>query len=399
MSSFTKQQLPPPDQRWRRSPFLALPLTLLLLLWIGPAISPAALGAAPPAPADRPVLALQDDLELAGLVTAAETSLRIMAGRDQERVYHLCGRDYTLGQLRQGLERLLQVARQAADGEELTAWLAENVTFCRQSSPRWPLHAMLTGYYEPEVAASLERDQKFRYPLYAPPPDLVRIDGREGRLVDGELQPYWSRAEIEGGNLLAGHELVYLADPLQAFILHVQGSGRVRLPDGRVLPVLYAAKSGRQYRSIGRLLLDEGRLPPEEADLPGIISYLRQHPDQLERVLHHNESFIFFRLGEPETPGPLGSFGLPLTAGRSVAVDQARYPPGIPAYLAGIRPLTAANGELSGWRPFGRVVFNHDSGSAIRGPGRVDLFWGHGGYAETAAGLTRHPAEFFLLLP
>ncbi|HET98346.1 MAG TPA: transglycosylase [Desulfurivibrio alkaliphilus] len=346
-----------------------------------------------------PTWPLEDDLQLMGLVEAAENSRQIMARRDGTSVFELCGQSYTLDQLRQGLENFTAAARQAADAAELTAHVRENFRLCRSGGEERSGLAFLTGYYAPEVAGSLEPGPEFPYPLYSPPPDLTRIDGREGRLVEGRLQPYWSRAQIENGNLLAGHELVYLADPLDAFVLHVQGSGWVRFPDGTRRPLLYAAKSGREYRSIGRLLVSEGRLSREEADLPGILRYLRAHPEQLRRVLHHNESYIFFRWGKEDAPGPLGSFGLPLTAGRSLAMDQTHYPPGVPAYLAGTKPLAEPDGTISGWQPFGRFVFNQDSGSAIVGRGRIDLFWGGDRSAEIAAGVTRHPAELFLLLP
>lgn len=349
--------------------------------------------------ASSPSLPLTDDLPLEGLIAAVETSLEIMARRDGETSYTLCGNDYTLGQLRRGLQAFLAAARRAGTGQELADYVENNFTLCRSAGDRWPGMAFLTGYYEPELTGNLEKDQRFRHPLYSPPPDLVKRHGREGRLKDGEVVPYWSRAEIENQNLLAGHELVYLDDPLAAFVLHIQGSGRIRLPDGSVRPIQYAARSGREYCSIGRLLVKEGRLTLEQADMPGIISYLRRHPEEISRVLHHNESYIFFRWGRQNEPGPLGSFGLPLTPGRSLALDQNYYPPGIPAYLAGTRAEINENQELAGWRSFGRFVFNQDSGSAIRGRGRADLFWGGDPGAALAAGVTRHPAELFLLLP
>lgn len=379
------------------APVLLLCLGMILLAGPNPATGSLASQPAP-AEAEAPPL-LEDDLNLAGLISAAETSLRIMAGRDGAALFTLCGREYTLARLRLGLEDFTAAARRAANPAELAAYVAENYILCPSGGEPWAGRAFLTGYYAPELAGSLEKSERYRYPLYAPPPDLVRRDGQAGRLVAGRLEPYWSRAEIENGNLLAGHELVYLKDPLAVFSLHVQGSGRIRLPDGSQRPVGYAAKSGREYRSIGRLLVAEGRLSLADADWPGIQRYLRAHPEELTRVLHHNESYIFFRWGRPDEPGPLGSFGLPLTAGRSLALDQAHYPPGMPAYLAGTKPEITPDDEIAAWRPFGRFVFNQDSGSAIRGPGRADLFWGSDRAAEIAAGVTRHPADLFLLLP
>lgn len=341
-----------------------------------------------------------DDLKLQGLVTAAEISLRIMGGRDDQRRYQFCGRSYTLAELRQSLTAFTAAARAAADPAELAAYVEQNFVFCPQAGPgEQDQRAFLTGYFEPEVAGSLEPDEQYRYPLYAPPADLVTSKGRTGRLQDGRLEPYWSRRQIEEQDLLAGKELVYLADPLEAFVLHVQGSGRVRLPDGQIRPVLYAAKSGREYRSIGRLLIEEGELSREDADLPGILAYLRQNPEEIKRVLHHNQSYIFFRLGEPGEPAPLGSFGRPLTAGRSLALDQQYYPPGALTWLAAEKPRFNDEGTVTDWQPMGRFAFNQDSGSAIQGRGRVDLFWGHDDYAARAAGVSRHRADLYLLLP
>ena len=174
----------------------------------------------------------------------------------------------------------------------------------------------------------MRRQAPFLYPLYRVPTDLVNRDGKVGRLEHGELVPYWTRAEIEEGNLLSGLELVYLDDPVAAFILQVQGSGRVRLRDGSIRPILFGAKNGRPYRSIGRFLVDRGEMRLEEVTLPAIIAYLEAHPDQRREILNHNESFVFFRWGEEGRPGPLGNLGEPLTAGRSVALDREYYPPG-----------------------------------------------------------------------
>lgn len=370
---------------------------MVLLLLLGAGWAPAAADR-PTLPA--PTLPVEDDLELAGLATAAEISLEIMARRDGTATYRFCDREYTLAQLTKAQAELLTAARQATDPAELLTFVQEHFLFCHSAGGQQPGRAFLTGYYEPELTGRLEPDDRFRYPLYQPPPDLVRHQGAEGRWQGDDFVPYWSRAEIEKQDLLAGRELVYLDDPLAAFVLHVQGSGRVRLPDGTIRPVQYAARSGREYRSIGQLLVAEGKLTLEEADLPGILSYLREQPEEeVRRVLHHNESYIFFRWGDQDDPRPLGSFGLPLTAGRSAALDQNYYPPGVPAYLAAVRPLLDEEGEIDGWRPFGRLIFNQDSGSAIRGQGRIDLYWGEDRYAAVAAGVTRHPAEFFLLLP
>jgi len=350
-------------------PLLA-PLLLFLLLTATPAQA-------------NPQGPISDDLELAGLREAISQSLLILARQPPERVYTVCGDSYPVAALADSLRALAETVAEAGDSAALDRLLRERFHFCPAGGPEG---LFLTGYYQPEVRGSLTPDQTFRYPLHAPPPDWDKRG------------PYPSRAEIEKNNLLAGLELVWLDDPLAAFVLHVQGSGRVRLPDGTVRAIRYAAKNNRPYRSIGRLLVDEGALTREEADLPAILAWLRANPDQQARVLRHNESYIFFRWAEgPETP-PVGSFGVALTAGRSLALDQKYYPPGIPAWLAANKPIVDENGKIVGWQPFGRLVFNQDSGSAIVGPGRADLFWGSDRYAAIAAGVTRHPAQFHLLL-
>ena len=366
---------------------------------------------------------LADDMPLAGLIQAAETSRAIMEPLDDTSRFLLCGREYTPSRLRLGLNKLISAARRSSSSNDLTSLILEDFHLCPFPGPITSLgykpastqpsgsgseksapsshsgNIFLTGYFEPLVRGRLEPDESYRYPLYRPPSDLVRRQGRTGRMVDGRLLPYWSRAEIEEGVLPAGNELVYLADPFEVFTIHVQGSARIELPDGAIRPIQYAARNGHPYKSIGRLLVKEGRLSLEEADMPGIRRYLRNHPEQLERVLRHNFSYIFFRWGKGGKNGPDGSFGFPLTAGRSLALDQNHYPPGATGYLLGVKPTIDEKGEIVAWQPFGRVVFNQDSGSAIKGLKRADIFWGSDRHAEIAAGATRHPATLYLLLP
>ncbi|MDH3393537.1 MAG: MltA domain-containing protein, partial [Desulfobulbaceae bacterium] len=217
------------------------------------------------------------------------------------------------------------------------------------------------------------------------------------RMRNGKVVPYWSRREIERSAKLKGLELVYLADPMDCFTLHVQGSGRIRLPDGTVRRVHFAAKNGRPYRSIGRLLVDEGKMSLEEVTMPSIRAYLAAHPKEVARVLQHNDSFIFFRWGG-KAKTPAGSLGEPLTAGRSVALDQSRYPAAALGYLLSEKPLVNRSGQITGWLPMSRYILNQDSGSAIKGARRLDLFWGGDRYAEIAAGNMKHPGQLYFLI-
>lgn len=348
-------------------------------------------------------LTMQDDLDFAGLQPAIAQSLHLLERLPPARQYSLCGEQYSVDWLKRSLREFSTVVSRARTAGEVQRAVAAGFLLCRASGEKKAGRILLTGYFEPLLTGSLTPDERYRYPLYRRPPDLesrVTEKGREwGRLVNGQLLPYWSRQEIEQNQLLKGLELLYLDDPLAVFVLQVQGSGQVALPDGSFRRVQYAAKSGRPYRSIGKLLVDEGALKPANVDLPAIIRYLRQLPaPERARILHHNESYVFFRWGNDGDAGPHGSFGVPLTAGRSVALDQQCFPPGALAYLRSRKPRVNGQGEIIGWEPFSRFVLNQDSGSAIVGSGRADLFWGGGEYAETAAGAAKHPAELLFLI-
>ncbi len=266
----------------------------------------------------------------------------------------------------------------------------------------------ITGYYEPLLEGSRTRTPRFTVPLHRRPDDLLTVDlasvypelaGRRvrGRLVDTangkRVVPYWSREELATGARLAGAELLWVDDPIEAFFLHVQGSGRVRLPDGSVVRVGYADVNGHPYRSIGRWLVERGELALDEASMQGIQAWARANPQRLDELLNQNPSYVFFRelpLGDPNA-GPLGALNVALTAGYSVAVDPQFVPLGAPVVIATQHPATNA--------PLVRLVLAQDTGGAIRGPLRFDLFWGTGREAGAIAGRQRHDASAWILVP
>lgn len=265
----------------------------------------------------------------------------------------------------------------------------------------------LTGYYEPEVEASLTRDDRFRFPLYRPPQDLVKVDdvsrpvGLDAyfrfaqRRADGMLDEYPDRARIEAGYLEGrGLEIAYLDNPVDAFFIHIQGSARLRLADGRRLRVSYAAKTGHPFTAIGRILVNEGELTLTEADMDGIRAWLAAHPDKVRALLDRNRSFIFFREAavEDESLGPVAAAKVPLTPMASIAVDRELHTFGTPFFISA--PDLVLEGE-----PFQRLMIAQDTGSAILGPARADIFVGSGFEAGRAAGRVRHPGDFYALLP
>jgi len=266
---------------------------------------------------------------------------------------------------------------------------------------------LFTGYYEPLLDGSPVPDDRFRHPVYRLPDDLVTVDlglfdpeleGRRiaGRLDGRRLVPYPDRAGIEDGALAGrGLELLWVDDPVALFFLHIQGSGRVRLPDGRLVRIGYAGQNGHPYRAIGRDLVELGELAREEVSLFSIRDWLRAHPERAPEIMARNRSYVFFReLGEvAEDEGPIGSMGVPLEPGRSLAVDRRFLPLGVPLWLDTTVP------DPEGERPFRRLVVAQDTGGAIRGVVRGDIFFGSGPEAEFRAGHMKHPGRLFLLLP
>lgn len=267
---------------------------------------------------------------------------------------------------------------------------------------------LLTGYYEPILKGSRTRSDAYPVPLYRQPDDLVKVHDDAsrghrngelvaGRMVDGQLEAYFTRGEIEGGALDGrGLEFVFLADPIDAYFLHIQGSGRVQFEDGSEMPVGFAAKNGLPYTSIGRVLIDAGAIPEAEMSLDRLRHWLEENPERMANVMHRNESFIFFQehadAGVPGL-GPVGSLGVSLTAGRSLAVDTSFHALGTPIFV------TSDAIKHHGENGFHRLMVAQDVGSAIRGPERGDIFWGTGDEAGKLAGETVHQGNFFVLLP
>ena len=268
---------------------------------------------------------------------------------------------------------------------------------------------LITGYFEPLLRGSRTPDTRFRFPLYAVPDDLITVElgalypalaGQRvrGRLLGRRLVPYFTRAQIESGVPgLRGRELVWVDDRLDAFFLEIQGSGRVVLPDGSVLRLGYADQNGHAYRAIGRVLVERGELALEEVSMQRIRRWAQDNPQRVGELLHANPSHVFFRelpaaADAAETPsGPPGSLGVPLTPLRSIAIDPRAVMLGAPVWLATRDPIDDS--------PIERLTFAQDTGGAIVGAIRADLFWGFGADAGERAGRMRSRGRMWVLLP
>ena len=261
---------------------------------------------------------------------------------------------------------------------------------------------LFTGYYEPELRGAWRPNATYRFPIYGRPKDLVSIDlgafrdewkGQRlaGQLSKNKLTPYPTRADIDGGALKGKQlELVWVDSAIEAFFLHIQGSGRVVFPDGSAVRIGYAGRNGHRYTPIGRELVAMNALKPEQVSLQTIQAWLSANPLAGRDLMEKNKAYIFFRIIDGE--GPVGAQGVALTPGRSLAVDRKHFPLGVPIWLATTEPGKAK-------KPLRRLVIAQDTGSAIKGPVRGDLFIGFGSAAGAVAGRMKQPGVYYLLLP
>jgi len=291
---------------------------------------------------------------------------------------------------------------------------AARAFFEREFTPHRVVHAspegLLTGYYEPVLEGSRTPTEQFSTPIYKRPADLVNLvhEAQRGAKADQltharktakGTEPYSTRAEIEAGALEGQNlELMYLADPVDTFFMHIQGSGRIRLTDGTTVRVHYDGKNGHPYTSIGRYLIDQGILAADKISLGALRRWLRNDPDRGRHVMHQNASFVFFReLAGDEASGPLGVLSIPLVAGRSLAVDAGVHAIGTPVNVSS--PALTHATQTTKKDGFHRLMVAHDVGSAIRGPERGDIYFGSGDAAGRLAGVTKHPGNFYVLRP
>ncbi len=274
------------------------------------------------------------------------------------------------------------------------------------TNPDTTTSGLVTGYYEPLLRGSRSRSATFSQPLLGVPPDLLSIELADvlpelknmrlrGRLQGNKVIPYYSRADITAREKdFADRVLLWVDDAVEFFFLQIQGSGRVRLPDGKLVRIAYADQNGHPYQSVGRVLIERGELKSEQASMQGIQAWARANPAKLSEVLNANPSYVFFRevpAKGNENEGPQGALGVPLTAERSIAVDPRNVPLGAPVFLSTTQPNTSI--------PLRRLMLAQDTGGAIRGVVRADFFWGFGPEAGAQAGRMKQSGQMWVLLP
>ncbi len=349
-----------------------------------------------------------DDFDFMGLERGIDQSIVYLQALPPDREFEF-GRDrYTAAHLLLSLQRFRDAVRNRPSGADLQKFIRAFYWVYQSTGRDQKGEVLFTGYYEPVLKGRRVAGPDYRYPIYGRPEDLLSIDlgafaekyrGEKiiGRVQGGGVVPYYERRDIDEAGALYGKApvLAWVSDPVELFFLHIQGSGRVVFEDGQSLVIGYDSSNGRPYRSIGQLLIEEGRISREEMSMQRIREYLNQHPGDMARVLNHNPSYIFFKI----TPdGPLGSLNVQLTPGRSMALDRKIFPPSALTFVATQKPLSDGMGQISSWVECRRFMLNQDTGGAITGAGRADLFWGSGPYAELAAGHLKHTGKLYFLV-
>ncbi len=350
-----------------------------------------------------------DDMVFDGLDNSIRESLSYLKKLPKDREFWFGDDSYTTQHMILSLEYFLHFLETNPSKDGLNKFITSNFLVYKSKGRKKTKDVLFTGYYEPILDGSEKQSPEYPFPVFPRPDDLAMIDlslfnsrfkGEKpiiGRVTDDQrIVPYYERREITE-NLLFGKvkPLAYVKDRVDLFFLEIQGSGKIYLDGGNPINVHYHASNGRPYKSIGALLIKEGKILKEEMSMQKIRSYLHDYPEEIDDILNYNESFVFFKL---EDDGPFGCLGVKVTPGRSIALERRIFPAAAICYMESQKPLVDGESEIQSWQDFSRFVLNQDTGGAIKGPGRADLFWGNGPYAEIAAGYMQHPGHLYFLV-
>ncbi len=349
-----------------------------------------------------------DDMLYDGLEHSILKSIEYLKKISSDRPFKFGDDYFTASHMIRSFEYFLSFIQTKPSKKDLNYFIKSNYLVYQSTGRDGREEVFFTGYYEPLFQGRLNQDAEYKIPILTIPDDLIKIDlspfsekykGEKitGRLTDRTVVPYYDRREISHTEVLEGksRQLAWLKDPVDLFFLQIQGSGRICLDNGDTINVHYHATNGQPYRSIGKLLIDTDKIPRSEMSMQKIREYLNDHPEEIEDVLNYNPSYVFFKI---EEDGPLGCLNVKLTPGRSIALDKLIFPLPSLAFIETKKPLVNADGQIHEWTDFNRFVSSQDTGGAIRGPGRADLFWGNGKYARIAAGHMQHTGKLYFLV-
>ncbi|MCP5050952.1 MAG: murein transglycosylase A, partial [bacterium] len=360
-------------------------------------------------PVSAPVI--EDIRDVGYLVQAIDSSLRYFEKKDPEAAVAFGKEWVPVNRIQESLLDFKTKLQEYGLTEIFFNYIRQNYRFYRSGAKE----TLFTGYYEADLNGSLTQSETYRYPLYGKPDDLHRIElsqfyffkrykglpsvlrGKMSEKKPGTIVPYHSREEIDGQQKLAGRglEIVWIDNPIDVFFLQIQGSGIVQLDTGGTMRVNYAESNGHPYYAIGKWLLQRNILTYENMSMQSIRGYLETHPENIDEIFNTNPSYVFFRVVEE---GPIGSIGVPLTAFRSIATDRRLFPKGALCFIDTQLPVFDDQNNVKEWKPFRGFVLNQDTGGAIRGAGRVDLFTGYGEQSRLTAGHMKEMGSFYFLV-
>lgn len=410
------------------SPLVLVPLILLAILgwWIFTRIDKAPKSApvvpkpeitAENALIEVPTPTLSDDIAESkaaeSLIAALESSAtyyRRLVSVDADTLFSFGKTQVSAKQMLESVEDLVHAVTRYGVGAELFSYIANNFQFFRANTEQ----VLFTGYFQAQLSGARESSEKYPYPLYATPKNLQIIELSKFPITlpegvklppilrartdeRGKIVPFFSRDEIDYSAAIksSAEVLAWVDDPIDAFFLQIQGSGVVTFEDGSTLNLGYDQSNGHPYRSIGRVLIERGFLTRENTTMQSIKEVLRQNPEIVRDVFNFNPSYVFFRKTEP---GAFGNINVKLTPYRSIATDVALFPKGAPALINTEKPVLGSDGTIAGWERITRLVVNQDTGGAIKGPARVDLFTGYGPEAELVAGHMKQSGELWFFV-
>jgi peptidoglycan lytic transglycosylase A len=351
----------------------------------------------------------KDSLSFKGLSGSLEQSLKYYNKLPKTRTFSFGKTVYSVDHLIKSLEDFSAFLDNKPSDTEIEQYIKEKYSVYKTTGGS-EAKVLFTGYYEPTYKGSLKKTKEFSVPLYTIPDDLLKIDlsqfsdkfkGESSLLArvnkKNQVVPYYERKEINNIDDFGKRAvpLMWLQDRVDRFFLEIQGSGRILLPDNSVVRVHYASKNGRAYRSVGRYLIAKDEIAKENMSMQAIKAWLKDNPDRLDEVLHYNTSFVFFK---EEMDGPFGCLGVRVNSMRSIATDTALFPKGALCFIKTQAPSEDNLEFPQGWEDYSGFVFNQDTGGAIKGHLRADLFYGNGEFAEKGAGRMNHRGDLYFLV-
>ncbi len=355
---------------------------------------------------ERP--SFEDDLEFVHLAEAIRGSVAYYQKMPSSKQFSFGKDAFSADHLIRSLKRFLAFIEKKPSKKELSTFIDQYYQVYAYMKNSAVNRVLFTGYYEPLLHGSLNQTVAFRYPVYSRPADLVTFEKSDlsgksngnigiGRYSGNTIVPYYTRQQIEekGFSEINASPIAWINDPVSLFFLQIQGSGKISLENGNMINVHYRISNGHPYKSIGKYLIDQKKLSKEKVSMQSIREYLNAHPDEVDEIFNYNPKYIFF---ETVGKGPVGCFNIELTPGRSLALDRQVAPAGALVFVHAQKPKLDKSGKISSWVLFSRFLLNQDTGSAIKGSGRADIFWGNGNYAELAAGYMKHPGQLYFLV-